>query len=475
MRHALPLAALLALASSLAACGDDDGGSVDPSPDAGAPADDAGAERDPDFVAGCTYVNGFSGSEDCKEYRGPGWSPEGAARDCERVFLGEAGAFVEGEACAFEEEVGRCVVGTPGQPRGYVLVSSGDPTNCGAAQSACETFAGGTFEPAPICASCEPGEETGQPFIPMFVDCRDPIEGEPAGAGPDGQVCTPTIISGSTEPGRRYTDYADCSVVLTQRPYYAEDAGVEMDPEDPRLDDAEYMAEVDWLKEQAEASACACCHTASDTPEGAAIWDTEAGPLWVDTISDEALAMLAGFTDSAGFGFLPAEENNGFDRSETGLPTTDVPRLRAFAERELARRELSVEEARELEPFAPFFRELIEFEPEACPEGTGVDADGQLRWTGGGARYVHVLEADAQAPGTPPNWDLPEGTLWAISVPPDVGAMGCGMAYGELPEGAVQRVPAEGAPPALESGEQYFLYVQRDIVQPITRCLFTAP
>ncbi|MEZ4248212.1 MAG: hypothetical protein R3B99_08245 [Polyangiales bacterium] len=42
-----------------------------------------------------------------------------------------------------------------------------------------------------------------QPFLPMYVDRRAPREGEPAGAT-DGQVCTLTIISGLTEPGRRW-------------------------------------------------------------------------------------------------------------------------------------------------------------------------------------------------------------------------------------------------------------------------------
>src|SRR5262245_45690077 len=53
-------------------------------------------------------------------------------------------------------------------------------------------------------------------FIPPFVDCREPLDGEP-GMGPDGQVCTNVAISGSTEPGRYFPDYASCDVVLTQR------------------------------------------------------------------------------------------------------------------------------------------------------------------------------------------------------------------------------------------------------------------
>ncbi|MEZ4462967.1 MAG: hypothetical protein R3F43_00245 [bacterium] len=52
----------------------------------------------------------------------------------------------------------------------------------------------------------------------------------------------------------------------------------------------------------------------------------------------------------------------------------------------------------------------------------------------------------------PPNLDVPEGTRWLIDVPSDARALACGMAYGEVPEGARQRVPADGvarpSPPA---------------------------
>lgn len=458
---------LAAMALLLVAC---DGGSPD-----GA---DGGldASGDPSFVASCVYENTFAMAPECREYRGPGWDAETVTRDCARVFLNNSGELTLDEPCAFDDEIGRCTVGDLAAG-GYLIVSSGDPSACGAAQTGCETFAGGTFEAAESCDGCAAtGDEGPGAIVPADPDCRDPLPGEPAGASEGGQVCTPTMISGSTEPGRRYDQYADCDVVRTQRPYYAMPAPYEEDPSDPRLADADYMAEVDWVRAQAESSACTCCHSASATPSGAAAWDTEAGALWIDTVSDEALAMFAGFTDSAAFGFFPVEESNGFDRSTTGLPTTDVPRLRAFAEQELARRGLTVDEARELPPFAPFFRELVEHEPEPCPDGLGVDGDGLVRWTGGGARYVWILEEGSTSPGVPPNWDLPDGTIWAIRADFDGDALGCGMGYGELPSGAVQRVPADGsAPPALESGRTYYLAVMRDIAQPITRCTFSAP
>jgi len=447
-----------------------------PATDGGGGGADAGAPADPDFVASCVYENSFSMSPECVEYRGAGWNEAAVTDDCRRVFLNTSGELRLGEACAFDDEIGRCTVGDL-DADGYVIVSAGEPSACGAAQTGCETFAGGTFSAAASCDSCAAtGDEGPGAVVPTAPDCRDPLPGEPAGAGPDGQVCTWSVISASTEPGRRYIDYADCDVVRSQRPYYADPSEGTDDPDDPRLDDAEYMAELDWVRTQAESSACACCHSDSGTPSGPAAWSFEAGPLWIDTVSDEALAMIAGYTDSAAFGFFEAEANNGFDRSTTGLPTTDVPRLQAFAERELTRRGLTVAQAEVLPPFAPFFRDLVEYEPEACDEGIGVDADGNVRWTGGGARYVWVMEADARSPGAPPNWDLPEGTLWAIRAEPDADAIGCGFAYGDAGAGVVQRVPADGAaPPALTSGARYYLAVMRDIAQPITRCLFTAP
>lgn len=481
-RSSLSRAQAAALATCFAlGCGPT-GPAVDDARDAGPTASDGAAPdagpADPSFVARCDYENSFARRPECREYRGPGWRLEAAAADCERVFLNRPGTLTVGQRCSFPDQVGVCTVGTLGSAggSGYAIVSSGGPAACGPAQSACETFARGTFSPSAICIGCEPtGMESTDAFIPMSVDCRPPLPGEPASVGEGGRVCTPTIISGSTEPGRSYADYASCDVVRTQRPYYPRPTRVTTDPADPRLGDAGYMGELRWLRTQAEASACTCCHSASRTPSGASLWDTEAGPLWIDTVSDEALAMLAGLTDSTTFGFLPAAENNGFDRSTTGLPTTDVSRLQAFLTGELARRGVTPDEARTLPAFAPFFRDLIDYRPGPCPDGVGLDEAGTIRWTGGPARYVSVLRADAQSPGVPPNWDLPEGTLWAIAVPPTSTPIGCGMRYAELPPSAYQRVPSSGPPPALASGQTYYLYVQRDVALPITRCTFVAP
>ncbi|MCA9698471.1 MAG: hypothetical protein KC431_13155, partial [Myxococcales bacterium] len=91
------------------------------------------------------------------------------------------------------------------------------------------------------------------------------------------------------------------------------------------------------------------------------------------------------------------------------------------------------------------------------------------------ARYIYVLEAGADNPIVPPNLDLPAGTLWRVDVPWDGGTpISSGeISYGSAPAGMMQRYPEGVAPDALVPGEEYYLYVTRDVAIPITRCLFT--
>jgi hypothetical protein len=143
----------------------------------------------------------------------------------------------------------------------------------------------------------------------------------------------------------------------------------------------------------------------------------------------------------------------------------------AFLEAELARRGFERSDFAETEPFGgPLYDQLV-FEPGACDEGVGVIGD-QVTWTGGGARYVYVLEVGSMSPGVPPNLDTPDGTLWRLDVSPDAEPVASGIVYGSAPAGSTQIVPAAGAAPSLNPGT-YYLVVLRDVYQPITRCLFT--
>lgn len=501
MRLTLSRSATLVLATALlAACGSDaesdhSGSSPDAANDAQpsdagvdladadvAPPDTSATETDAvpaaPVVGRCDYTNPFSGSAECKEYTGSGWDAGSADENCTGDTVGTGMVFVPDVACSFESELGRCVVGDP-TVDGYTLVLSGaDAGQCAISQTACETFIGGTFAPSEVCEDTGPvtPPTPSGVFVPPTLECRPPLEGEEPGMGENGEVCTWTMISGCTEPGRRYVDYASCEPVLTQRPYYGYEAIYPEPPaDDPRLTDERYLGEVAWVREQVEACACVCCHSDETAPRGPSGWHIEAGPIWTDSIPDSGIAMMAGIVDSAALGAYPSAQNNGFDRDLVGLPTTDVERMEAFFLEEWLRRGLNDEDAARIPPFGGPLVSQREFVPAACSDGLGVDGEGKMQWGGGAARYVYVLEPGSANPGVPPNLDLPEGTLWHIAVPPSEEPLGSGIAYGDVPAGATQRVPVEGAAPALASGEQYYLYVLLDIAVPLARCLFTAP
>jgi hypothetical protein len=438
----------------------------------------------PTGVGRCDYTNPFGQSVECKAYTGPGWTPETAAADCAAVLPGTAGVFSAEGACGFPVELGRCAVTMPAETAYELVMSGTTPENdagCALARTGCETFARGVFTPSGPCAGGDPGPTppSGPPqagvFIPPYETCKPPVEGEPPGRAPNGDVCTFNAISACTEPGRRFEDYASCDVVRSQRPYYPVPPRAVAPENDPRLSDPTYLAEMGWVTEQAAACGCTCCHSQRASTAGASIWSIDESPLWLDHLSDGGLALLAGLADSSVLGAYPAEENYGFGRDETGLPSTDPARMQAFLLGEWMRRGRTPADAAEIPPFGgPIYSQQV-YVPEPCRAGEGVGADGTVTWTNGEARYVYVLEAGSKNPGVPPNLDLPEGTVWRVDVTPDQRAVASGFAYGDVPAGAVQRFPAEGRPAALVSGETYYLYVLFDVGLPITRCLFEAP
>jgi hypothetical protein len=430
-------------------------------------------------VGSCTSVNPFSKGEECKEYTGAGWTLDAAAKDCAEYILGAPGAFVAAARCSYPETVGTCTV-TNEDLTDYVLVTPGaDPAACEGAKMGCEVFAQGAFTPGPTCDGTVTtgggGSGGGNVFTQPYLVCKDPLPGEPAGMGPNGQVCTWTLISACTEEGRHYEDYASCDDVRTQRPYYAVDPEGQTAADDPRLTDATYMAEVAWARSQVEASACVCCHSEDLTPNGASQWYLESPGVWLDSMSDSGLAMMAGLADSVALGAFPAEENNGFDRTALGVPTTDVPRMRALLLGEWARRGFTVEDAADIPPFGGPLVDQLNYVPAECADGQGVDAAGKVTWTGGDARYLYVLDAGAKNPGVPPNLDEPVGTRWLVEVPTKSEPFASGVEYGAPGGELVQRLPVSGAPAPLTSGESYYLYVLKDVGVPITRCLFVAP
>jgi hypothetical protein len=451
----LSLALSLVLLLGLVACED------------AAPPDVSGLEA----VANCVYENPFSGLEECREYLGADWDEARAEDDCN----GQDGSvFVAGEGCAYDAPHGACVLDA-GTDDVYQIVIPGDGSTCESSKRGCEVFGGGTFVAAEACGGL-PDEKIDQGklsdvFVQSEQQCVQPLDGQP-GQGADGKVCTWQDIGACTEEGRDFVDYGRCDIVRSQRPYAPVPASDFVTPDDdPIWTDASYQAELAWVTDQVESCGCVCCHSDA-APSGPSNWYIEQEGIWTDGFWPTGLAIAAGWVDSSLLGARPAHDNNGFGRDRSGIPSTDQDRMIAFFEGELSRRGFVRDDFEGATPIPEIFYEQIIYEPSACENGEGVRRDGTIQWSGGPARYLHVLERDATNPGVPPNLDEPEGTLWMIEVPWTAEPFESGLVYGEVTGDVSQRVPTS-APPALVEGREYLLYVQKDVMLPITRCLFT--
>jgi hypothetical protein len=437
----------------------------------------AGATMPPappaDAADRCVYSSPFTKAEECRQYSGPGWTAASGSAECDT----HSGAFTEDAACEYPSVLGACAIDA-GEDTAYSIVFPGDDVSqCAQTKMGCEVFAKGTFTAGKVCEGLtgeEPPPPGGNVFEPPTSSCVDPLEGEPAGQS-EGKVCTRSGIAACTEPGRRFADYSSCAPVLTQRPYWpAPPSSYETDSKDPLLSDAAYLAEVAWAKEQVEACGCVCCHSEESAPGGKpSNWYIEKGPNWIDTFNPGGLALVANWVDSTALGAYDAADNNGFSRDISGLPSTDPERMVKLFEGELARRGFTKADFADATPFGgPLYDQSL-YQPSACKAGEGVKSDGQVVWSGGGARYVYVLASGSKNPGVPPNLDQPEGTIWKLDVAHIANPLKSGIAYGSTPEGSAQVVPASGAPAPLAAGSTYYLYVLADIGVPITRCLFT--
>jgi hypothetical protein len=424
----------------------------------------------------CTYKNPFSQAKECKSYTGAAWTADKIAMDCMNSSYNMVGELRTDGQCGFESQLGSCEISSD-MGEGYLLEFEGDRASlCTMTQNACVSFLSGTFTASPLCAgnTTDPVEPMmgGNVFMPPELVCKAPLEGEAPGQSANGEVCTYSMISACTEPGRAFEDYASCETVLTQRPYYPSRALGSTPDNDPRLNDTAYMAELGWVTEQINACACVCCHSNQVAPQGASIWATDGAGIWTDAFSDEGIAMMAGLINSDVFGAYLPEDNHGFDRSSTGAPTTDVARMQKFFSDEFVRRGRRLEEASSIPEFGGPLVAQRDYQPTDCNANQGV-INNQISWIGGDARYVYLLEGTAKNPGVPPNLDLPVGTIWRLDVLPQSAPMTTGIPFGEIPAQAIQQYPREGRPTALEAGRQYYLYVMRDVGIPITRCLFT--
>lgn len=436
-------------------------------PDTGEDDSDTGVPADTDS---CSYTSPFTQGAECRDYVGAGWTEADIQSNCDSV----SGEVSFGKACSTTDVLGRCILDDGTDYEYQIVVYGTDPDACELQELGCENFGGGVWQPSATCGGGGGGGDTGKVFIQPYLDCRDPLPDEPPGQSEGGKVCTWQAISASTEEGRKFVDYGDCDVVYSQRPYYNAPPNTPPAEPDPRLEDPQYAEELEWVRDQIESSACICCHSNQIAPDGPANWYVEAPNNWVNSFYDSGLALGAGWIDSTSFGAYPPEQNNGFDRIHSGIPSTDPERMVAFFQNELLHRGRTEEDFANSSPFGgPLYEQMI-YEPQACENGEGVQLDGTIVWAGGTARYVYVLEAGSGNPTVPPNLDLPDGTLWRIDVPSGGEPITSGeVSYGQTPAGLAQRFPIDGAPNELVPGGEYYLYVTKDVGIPITRCLFT--
>ncbi|MCB9683124.1 MAG: hypothetical protein H6733_16790 [Alphaproteobacteria bacterium] len=427
------------------------------------------------LIGHCEYVSPFTNEPECRDYLGS-WSAEDATADCTKL----KSEIALDTACPSADVLGWCLTDDDGEQLRIHILGT-DTSRCGSSKTGCQFFGGGYWDPSALCAGEDELLVLDNAWPQPERVCMDPLPGEPPGQSEGGQVCTWEIISGATEEGRVFSDYASCDTVRLQRPYSPVPPNRRSLEADSRMDDTDYVADVRWVQSQLKSSACVCCHDRS-APSGPSVFDLDTEDNLFNQFNDRGIAMGAGWISTVGFGAWPPEQNNGFERSDLDdpndsiMPTTDMDRMIALFEREASHRGMKRSDYAGEQYGAAILDELRLFRPSACTEDEGVGADGRLRWLPGRARYVYVLEADADTPTVPPNLDRPEGTLWRLDLKADAYPVGSeSIVYGEVPSEMVQRIPESGKPPALRSGRQYYLYVTADITFPISRCLFTAP
>ena len=233
-------------------------------------------------------------------------------------------------------------------------------------------------------------------------------------------------------------------------------------------------------------SACVCCHDSAVDPR-AANWDISKGKIWTDQLDKYAVEIMTGRVSSAALGAYKPEENFGFNRYHTGLPTTDVERMKKFFTNIADDLGTTQEEIAQMPPLASFLANQLLEEAPQCSPGVGVNAEtGIINWGKDEfgfpdskyipARFIYVLEDGAQTPVVTPNLDKPKGTLWRIDADSRWYMFKSGsVKYGQTPLGATQTIPDpdrfERLKP-LEIGKRYRLVVQLDVGFPITNCYF---
>ncbi len=169
--------------------------------------------------------------------------------------------------------------------------------------------------------------------------------------GSDQQICAHVSINGCTVEGRNYAEDVSCQVVRKQgRPFRPIPAPREPDPNDARLQDPVFMEELSWVTNQVRSCGCACCHDTSKLSDFS-LWDINKPNVWITQLTRRGSVIMSGQLESTVGGNIPPSDNNGFDRTMTGAPTTDVARFKAFFVKEVESRGITADEIAKMRPF----------------------------------------------------------------------------------------------------------------------------
>lgn len=311
------------------------------------------------------------------------------------------------------------------------------------------------------------GVASAAPYPYPFESCR------PSKTGP-GHVCVQNYIAGAVSGGQEFVDYGQCETVREQRPYWFVPPKGGDDPNDPRLQDAAFKKEYDWVVSQIRSVGCSCCHTAKSGVKSTK-WDLDAKGVFADQLSAFGLAVFTGENvDFHRLARFDPKDNYGFDQSRTAVPTQDPQRFKAFFMAEAQRRGISVEELRAQRRFPGGAFDVVKDQPTTiCEPGIGVRGDGSIHWGKDAVRYVYVMKKGTENPLGPPSLHRPEGTIWSLRMISAAEPLVSGLAYGERPNGARQEVPAwDQKPAALKAGESYKLFVAKDMLKTSVNCEF---
>ena len=427
--------------------------------------------------------NPFSMCGECKDYVGASWTMTTATTDCERTN----GTLQPAVACEVPAALGRCMIRGAMPDATRITFPGSDASQCAITQTGCTVFARGEFVPAGVCAAGGNGGVTGDAGATDAATTTDASTSAAEGVSPahadvpratSGRCPRATALAVRCAPGtpspppprsrRRYDDYASCEHVRTQRPYYPVPSAATPSTPDTCMQDATYVvvSSTGCVGRWSRARACAATPSAWRR-RGASNWYVEALGNWTNGFDASGLALGADLDRLHLLRRLSPRCRTKASRGRCrALPSTDPARMRDFFERELMHRGFYPRGLRaHRDPSADRSTANRSYQPTACAEGRGVDADGTVRWGSAALRATCTcsMRASANPRRSTRTSTLPRGTRWRVDVAPTSSPVVSGIKYGRVPNGATQRFPETGAPAPLQPGAMYYLYVLLDV------------